>query len=163
MTIQRALQISLIISLPIQSLAWWFHFYLFLYIDKKNFNRGKVKRERQKLRDFRHKGKHKIVCYPKYLLLFAAYQVQGWWTMIISPLKDQLYGINFTEIILNSSWHTHLKYSKPNELWCKIWSSELVVPRVISCGARYISGWRALSHIPVWLVHSLILLDNNNV
>ena len=33
--------------------------------------------------------------------------------MILSTVKFQPDGINVTEILLKSSWHTHLKYSKP--------------------------------------------------
>ena len=28
-------------------------------------------------------------CYPKYLRVFTTYQVQGWWTNILSPVKSQ--------------------------------------------------------------------------
>ena len=39
-------------------------------------------------------------------------QKKGWWTMIISPVKFKPDGINIKEIILKSTWHTHLKHSK---------------------------------------------------
>ena len=71
------------------------------------------KRDRQQLRNFKHKGKHKIGCYPKSLLILTAYQVQGRRTIIIIPVKYQAYGRNVTYILLKSSWHTHLKHSKP--------------------------------------------------
>ena len=88
-------------------------FYFFLYVDKKNVNRGIGKGYRKKLRNSRHKGRHKIGCYLKSLLIFTTYQVQGWWNMIISPVKYQPHGINIKEILLKSSWHTYLKHSKP--------------------------------------------------
>ena len=65
------LQLSLIIYLPIQDLTWWFHFYWFLCIEKKNVNRERVKGDRQQLTNSKHKVKHKIGCYPKYLLIFT--------------------------------------------------------------------------------------------
>ena len=37
----------------------------------------------------KHKVNDKIECYPKSLLIFIAYQVQGWCTMILSPVKSQ--------------------------------------------------------------------------
>ena len=57
------------------------------HIENKNVNRGRGKGDRQKLRNSKHKGKHKIGCYPKYLLIFTAYQVQGWWKIILSSVK----------------------------------------------------------------------------
>ena len=53
---------------------------------------------RQKLRNFKHKGNHKIGFYPQYLLIFTAYQVQGWWTVIISLVKSQPYGSNVIKL-----------------------------------------------------------------
>ena len=41
MTLYCALQYSLIMYLSIKAFAWWFHFYWFIYIDKKNFKRVK--------------------------------------------------------------------------------------------------------------------------
>ena len=113
LTLQCDLKLSIIISLPIQSLTWWFHFNWFLYIDKKNVKWGRGKGYRYKLRNFKHKAKHNIGCHPKYILIFTAYQVKWWCTMIISPLKAQPDFINVTEILLKSSWRTHLKNSKP--------------------------------------------------
>ena len=113
MTIQCVLQCSIIIFIPIQSLTWWFHFYCYLYIDRENVKRGRVQGDIQQLRNFKHKGKNKIGCYARSVLIFTDYQAQEWWTMIISPLKTQPYGSNVTEILLKSSWHTHLKYSNP--------------------------------------------------
>ena len=84
-------------------------FFWFLYINKKNVKRGRGKGDRQQLRNFNHKGKNKIGFYPKSLLIFTAYKVQGWWTTIISPIKDQPDGINVREILLNISWNKHLK------------------------------------------------------
>ena len=43
----------------------------------------------QQLRHFKHKGKHKIGCYPKYLLILTTYRVQGWWNVIIITVKYQ--------------------------------------------------------------------------
>ena len=113
MTLQCDFQLSLIISLPIKFLTCWFYFYLFFYIVKKIFNRGILKGYRQQLRHFKHRVKHEIGWYPKYLLIFTAYQVQGWCTMIIITLKSQTNVSNVWEIILKRSWHTHLKHSKP--------------------------------------------------
>ena len=56
--------------------------FLFLFIDKKNVKRGIGKGDRQQLINSKQKGKHITGCYPKYLLIFTAYQVQRWWTMI---------------------------------------------------------------------------------
>ena len=50
-------------------------FYWFLYIDKKDFQRGRVKEDRQQLISFKHKGKHKIGCSPKSLLILTAFEV----------------------------------------------------------------------------------------
>ena len=58
-------------------------------------------------------GKNKIWCYPKYILIFTAYQVQERWNMILNPVKHQLDGIHVREIVLKSSWYTHIKHSKP--------------------------------------------------
>ena len=77
-TLHCDLQFSLIISIPIQALTWWFHFYWLLYIDKENSRRGRVKGDRQQLRTFKHRGKYEIGCYPKSLIIFIAYQLQGW-------------------------------------------------------------------------------------
>ena len=46
-------------------------------------------------------------------MIIIAYQLQGWWTIILSTVKDQPYGINFKGILLNISWHTHQKNSNP--------------------------------------------------
>ena len=80
---------------------------------QENVKRGRVKRNRQQLINFNHKEKHKIGFYTKHILIFSAYQVQGWWNMIVSPVKDQLYGGHFKEILLKSSWHTHLQQYTP--------------------------------------------------
>ena len=74
---------------------------------------GEKKGDIQQLRNFNHKGKHNIRCYLKYLLVFTAYQLQGWWTMIISSVNAQSYGINVGDIIIKISWHTHLKHYMP--------------------------------------------------
>ena len=81
--------------------------------------RGRGKGYRQQLRNFNHKGKQKIECYPKYILIFTEYQVQVWWNIIPILVKYQLYGRNVTEIILKSSYHTpktlqgiHVYYTK---------------------------------------------------
>ena len=87
--------------------------FLFLYIDKHNVKLGRGKMERQQLRHFKHKWKHKIGCYPKSLLILTAYQVHGWWTMILIPVKYQPDGSNVREIIFKISWHEHIKHSKP--------------------------------------------------
>ena len=112
LTLHCDLQLSLRISFPVQSLTWWFHLFWFVFIDKKNIKRSREKGYRNQLRNFKHKGKHKIGWYPKSLLIFTSYQVQGWWTMIMSPVKAKPDGSNVTEILLNSSWKTRLKYSK---------------------------------------------------
>ena len=112
LNIQCDLQCSLVIYHSIQPLTWRFHFYWLFYIYKKNVKRGRGKRYRQKLINSKHKGKHKIVCYPKYLLILNEYQVTGWWTIILGPVKAQPHVINVTEILLKISWHTHLNYSK---------------------------------------------------
>ena len=80
---------------------------------QENSKIGRGKGERKQLRKFKHKGKHKIVCCPKYILIFTAYQVQGWWTIILSPVKSQPDGRNVTEIIPKRSCPTHLKKSNP--------------------------------------------------
>ena len=67
---------------------------------KENFKRGSGKWGRNQLRNSIQKGKHKIGCYPKYILIFTAYQVQAWWNMILSPVKSQQDGSNVTEILL---------------------------------------------------------------
>ena len=54
----------------------------------------------QQLRNFNHKGNNKFGCFPKYILLFTAYQLQGWCTVIISPVKSQPDGINVREVII---------------------------------------------------------------
>ena len=70
-----------------------------LVLDKKIFKRGRLKGDRQKLRNLKHKIKYKIVCYHKYLLILTSYQVQGWWTMIISPVRSQPDGRNVRKIL----------------------------------------------------------------
>ena len=70
-TIQCALQCSLILALPIQSLIWWFHLFWLMHTDKHNIRQDRVKWDRQQLRNFNHKGKHKIWCYTKSLLTFT--------------------------------------------------------------------------------------------
>ena len=113
MTIQCVLQFSLLLSLLIHSLTLWFHLFWFLYNYKQNFKRGRGKRDRKQHRNLKHKGKHKICCYPKSIMMFTDYQVQGWWTRILSTIKYQPYGINAKEILLKRSWHKHLKHSNP--------------------------------------------------
>ena len=44
----------------------------------------------------RHKEKHKIGYYPKFLLILTAYQLQGWSNMVINLLKTQPYGRNLS-------------------------------------------------------------------
>ena len=94
LTLQCSLLFSLIIYLPIQSITCWFHLFWSLYTEKNNVKWGRKKGDRQKFRDFKHKLKHKIRCYTKYFLVFTAYQLQGWWTMILSPVKYQQNGSN---------------------------------------------------------------------
>ena len=84
----------IILSLKIYALILWFHLCWLLYIDKHNVKRGIVKGDRQQPRNFKHKGKHKIGFYPKSILVFTTYQVQGRWTMIISPVKAEPDGSN---------------------------------------------------------------------
>ena len=45
----------------------------------------------------------KIGLLPKYILIFTAYEVQGWWNMIIIPVKAKPYGSNVRRIILKGS------------------------------------------------------------
>ena len=113
MTIQFDLQFSLILYITIQSRTWWFHFFCFPYIENKNVKRGRGKGGRQQLRNSSHKGKHKIELYPKYILIFTAYQVQWLWNIIISTVKDRLDCRHVRENLLKSSQHTHLNHSKP--------------------------------------------------
>ena len=80
---------------------------------QENFKRATVNEVRQEPTNFKDKIKHRIGCYPKYLLIFTSYQVQGWRKMIIIPVIYQPDGSNVTEILLKRSWHTHLKNSKP--------------------------------------------------
>ena len=54
---------------------------------QENAKRGRVKGDRHKPRSFYHKGKHKIGFYPKYLLMFATYQLKGWCAIILSVVK----------------------------------------------------------------------------
>ena len=117
---QCALQCSLILSLLIKDLIHWFHLFWCLYMDKHNFKWVKGNGDRQQLRNCKHKGKHKVSCYQKSLLILTAYQVQGWWTMILSPVKYQTNVINVREIILKSSWHTHLNIPSHTHLFYKI-------------------------------------------
>ena len=98
LTLPCDLKCSLILFLPIPSLKWWFHLFWFLYIDKHNAKRCRVKGYRHQLRSFKHKGTHKIGYYPKYLLMFTSYQVNGWRTMIINPVKYQQDGSNDRKI-----------------------------------------------------------------
>ena len=90
---------------------------------EENVKRGILKGERQQLRNSKHKVKHKIECYPKSLMVFTAYQVQGWWTIIISPVKSQPDGINVREVLLNISWSTHLKHYNPCIFIYRKWRS----------------------------------------
>ena len=109
-TLQCALQCLLIRSIPIQYITWWFNLFWFLHIENNNFKQGKGKGDVQQLRNLNHKGKHKIGCYPKSILIFNTCQVQGWWTMILSTVKSQTDGRNVREILFNRSWQTHLKH-----------------------------------------------------
>ena len=102
-TLQCDLQCSLIISHPTQPFTRWFPFFWFLYIDKHNVKQGQFKGDRKQLRNFKHKGEHKIGCFPKSFLVLTVYQVQGWCTMILRLVKSQLYGSNVIEIILKIS------------------------------------------------------------
>ena len=68
---------------------------------QKKINRGRKKGDIHQLINLKLKGKHIIVCYPKYLLIFTAYQVQRWLTMILSTIKLQLDVINVRENIIN--------------------------------------------------------------
>ena len=92
LTLQCSLLCSILLELPIQDLTWWFHFFSFLHTDKNIFKQGICKGDIKQLRNSKHKGEHKNGFYPKFLLIFNAYQVQGWWNMILSQVKYQLYG-----------------------------------------------------------------------
>ena len=87
-------------------------FYWFFCIGKKNAKRGREKGDKNKIIKFKHRGKHDFGCYHKSLLIFTAYQVQGRWAVIITPLWVQPDGRNVREILLKRSCHTHLKHSK---------------------------------------------------
>ena len=65
------------------------------------------------LKKFNHKGNHKVGCYSKSLLIFTTYQVQGWWNMVIIPVRFQPDGSNIRKVLINISWHTQLRDSKP--------------------------------------------------
>ena len=67
----------------------------------------------QKSRNFRHKVNYRIGYFPTSLLIFTAYQLKWWWSMILCPVKPPSDGRNITEILPKSSCHTHLKHSKP--------------------------------------------------
>ena len=83
--------------------------FLLVYMNwQENVKRRRGRGYIQQLRNIKHKGKTKIRCYSKYLLIFTAYQVQGWWTMSLSPIKAQPDGRNFREILLKRSWSTTL-------------------------------------------------------
>ena len=88
-------------------------FFWLLYIDKHNVKWGRQKGDRRKLRNFKCKGKQKIRCYPKYLLIITAYHVQGWWTMILSPVKFHPDGSNVRTFLIKILCHTHVKHSTP--------------------------------------------------
>ena len=90
------------------------HFVWLLCIDKHNIKLGRVKGCRQKLRYSNHKGKYKIWCYLKSLLIFTAYQIQWWCNMILIPVKISTRWYQFREILINISWHTYLKNSEPH-------------------------------------------------
>ena len=66
----------------------------------------------QYFRNFNHKGKQKTRCYAKSLLIFTTYKVQGWCKIIVCSLKFQPGGVNIKEILLKSTWHTHIIHSK---------------------------------------------------
>ena len=112
MTLQCDLNWSLPLSLTILSLTWWFHLFIFLYTNNHNVKWGREKWDWQQLRNFKHKGKRKIGCYPKYILIFYACQVHVWCSMILILVNTQPDGRNIKEIILNRSWHKHLKSFK---------------------------------------------------
>ena len=89
LTLQCALHWSLILSLQIQSLTCCFHLFWFLYTYNHSARQGRLKGDIQQLINFNHKGKHKIGCLPKSLMIFTAYQVQEWCTMILILVKYQ--------------------------------------------------------------------------
>ena len=85
----------------------------FLYTENSNSKQGIVKGYRKQLRHFKHREKHKIIIYPKYLLIFTTYHVQGLCTMILFTLKYQPDVRHVKEIIIKISWYTHLKHTNP--------------------------------------------------
>ena len=86
--------------------------YMVITVLLVNLKRRRENEDIQKLRNFKHKAKHKIGCYPKSLLIFTSYQVQWWWNIIIIPVKYQPDCSNVRSVLPKISWHTHLKYSK---------------------------------------------------
>ena len=87
MTLKCGLKFLLILYLPIQALIWWLHLIWFLYIEKHNFKRRIGKGYQQQLIKFKHKEIHTFGFFPKSLLIFTTYQVQGCCTMIINTLQ----------------------------------------------------------------------------
>ena len=78
LTLQCALQYSLILSILILYLTCWFHSFWFLYIENHYVNRRRVKGDRHQLINFKNKGNRKIRCNTKSLLILTGYQVQRW-------------------------------------------------------------------------------------
>ena len=61
---------------------------------QERVNRGRGKWYRQQIMNFKQKVNNKIRLYPKYLIIFTAYQLQGWCNTILIPVKDQPDGRN---------------------------------------------------------------------
>ena len=117
-------------------------FYWFLYIENKYVNIGRGKRCIKQQINLNHKVKHKIGSYLKYHLIFTAYQVQGWWIMILSPVKYQQYGSNLIEIIPKSSWNTHLNIPSHTYLFYKSEETSIwILHSSLLC---------LINHTPIW-------------
>ena len=64
MNLQCDLQLSIIISLIIQALTWWFHLFYFIYIYKHNLKRGRGKGDRDQQKNSSTKEAIKLDATP---------------------------------------------------------------------------------------------------
>ena len=114
-------KILTISSIPIYSLTWWFQLFLpKIWLNAKdkmdNFIQELLKGNCWNVRYPKHNQYHNIGWYPKDLLIFNYYQLQGWCTIILSPVKAQPDRINVKENLQKwkkpqYGFYTHLFYA----------------------------------------------------
>ena len=91
---------------------WWLNLFWFLYTDKHNVKRGQEEGDRHKTQKYQAQSKALNWVLPQISSGIHCLTSVSVVEHDYRSSKYQLDGRNFKEIILNSTWYTHLKHSE---------------------------------------------------